>query len=118
MENLQGPIDHTKLLRKWGGYKIKHSVWCQVSKHFSARAFLHGRRSALGTSEGLPDVRASGDPIGWAPRGGSWPLSSLVRCGMYFPLGARAYYGAVVMGGISGGGASDISAGATRQYYS
>jgi hypothetical protein len=66
-----------------------------LSKHSSARACIYGRRLALGASEGLPDVRASGDPIGWAPRADSRPLSSSVAvCGMYFPLAPLARCGA------------------------
>jgi hypothetical protein len=71
------PINHTKLLRKWG-YKSRAINLNIFSEHFSARACIYGRRSALETPEGLPDVRASGDPIGWAPRADSRPLSSSV----------------------------------------
>jgi hypothetical protein len=69
------PINHTKLLRKWG-YKFKHFI---LNTFLPAPvSCVYGRRSALGTSEGLPDVRSSGDPIGWAPRADSRPLSSSV----------------------------------------
>jgi hypothetical protein len=61
---------------------------------------MYGRRSALGTTEGLPDVRASGDPIGWAPRAGSWPLSSSVAL-CIFRWGPSAVTQREVAGGPS-----------------
>jgi hypothetical protein len=83
MEDLQEPIDHTKLLGKWG-YKIKHFRECL--NIFCSRLYI---RPPLSSADFR---RTSGRPSEWrshrmgTPSGLSAAL--LVRCGMYFPLGA------------------------------
>jgi hypothetical protein len=52
MENIAVPINHTKLLRESGFKFIKYNIFLPPTP----AAFIYGRRSALGTSEGLPRV--------------------------------------------------------------